>query len=171
MDALSPFDPILNRPDREVSNPWRLVDDDVQYVPDLALLCELIAVAAAAGGLNDNTGSLANAIDAWIADEFRRAGFGENEVWPRRREPRVVEPAIAEFEKHLAAIEQDILEKESRRSDPEEVMMKSLRKRIFALRNKLPGSVSAHALGRFYNKQIDVMASHIERGPLLRGCR
>jgi len=107
---------------------------------------------------------LANALDAWIADELRRAGFGENEVWPRRVEPRVVEPGLAEFERHLVAVEDDIIDKETRRDD---VMMKSVRSRIFALRNKLPGSASAHALGRFYRKQIDVMAADIEQGPIL----
>lgn len=91
--SFSPYDQVLNRPP---TNPWRYVNASTApvYEPDFGLLGELLTVPVAAGAVSES-GSFANGIDAWIAQEFRRAGFSPYEVWPRPTRPRVLPRDIA----------------------------------------------------------------------------
>lgn len=56
---------------------------------DFESLASLIAIPIEAGS-ESQTGRLAKAIDAWTANELRRAGFDADEVWPRLTKPRVL---------------------------------------------------------------------------------
>lgn len=38
---------------------------------------------------------------------------------------------------------------------------------LLGTRKKIPGSTDAHVLGRFYNKQIDTLVAHPDRGPVV----
>ena len=49
------------------------------FEPDYPALAGLIAIPIEAGS-QSHTGRLAKAIDAWVADELRRAGFDDDEV-------------------------------------------------------------------------------------------
>lgn len=64
-------------------NPWR---PDGTYVPDFELLEQVLRVAV---GTTQASGIVAGATDVWAAEELRRAGFDADDVWPRRRSPRV----------------------------------------------------------------------------------
>lgn len=158
-DSYTDYDVVLNDPLRIIAPPWKIsASGDREYLPDYELLEQLLAIPIIAG-VTPETGRFVNALDVWIADELRRAGFGEHAVWPRRRPPRVADLAVAELEDRLLSIERDIEDKETRRP-PNEVMMSSIRKRIFAIRNNLPGRTLAHVLGRFYlNSTFAVLRS------------
>ncbi len=75
-------------------NPWR---ERNQYRPQYGLLERLLSIPVRQGA-NQPSGRFARATDAWIAQELRSAGFGENEVWPRRVQPRVLPQALADVE-------------------------------------------------------------------------
>lgn len=129
-------------------SPWDHQVAPPAYVPDLELLCGLISVpirmdATVRSGLH------AKAVDVWIAAELRRAGFGQDEVWPRASLPRVLPREIALVLGSLPpAVRDDV---------------------IGRLLNKPSGAVSADAsvLGKAYNKQVDVVISQWARGPEL----
>lgn len=50
------------------------------------------------------SGRLAEAFDAWLASELRRAGFSPDEVWPRLTQPRVISAEMAQVERAIAAL-------------------------------------------------------------------
>ena len=92
------FDELLDRSDPRP--PWSVVSGDGaaaadnrsarrQYVPDLPLLQRIIAVPAGQGAASQS-GLLGKGVDAWVAHEFRRAGFEPDAVWPRATSPRVL---------------------------------------------------------------------------------
>jgi hypothetical protein len=56
----------------------------------------LLAIPLQAGS-GSESGRFANAIDAWVATELRRAGFPPNEVWPRLTKPRVLPREVGLF--------------------------------------------------------------------------
>lgn len=131
-DTFSPFDELLAGP---LTSPW----GDAGYEPDHELLEALLAVPVAQG-VSSQSGRFPRALDAWIAQELRRAGLGEDEVWPRRVRPRVLSRALAKLQREL---------------DPPVPA---------AVRQLLKGSVDARLFGEFYVKQVDVAIADWDRG-------
>jgi hypothetical protein len=94
------------------------------------------------------SGRLANAIDAWVATELRRAGFPADEVWPRLTKPRVLPREVGLFVQGLP---------KKLRSDIEAQLV----------RNATVAPRDAKVLGRAYVKQVDVVIAQWSRGPEL----
>lgn len=145
-DSLTPFDDLLS----EVSggDPWAHQRGEAPaYAPDLELLGRILTVSVRAGDVSES-GRFARGIDAWLANEFRRAGFGPDEVWPRASRPRVLPRDVA-------------------------VLLQKLPKRVSdEVRSRLPGIAAvgpsdARVLGRAYDKQVDVGIARWDRGPEL----
>lgn len=128
-------------------NPWNLTDDSRRFEPDYELLQTLLAIPIQAGS-GSESGRFANAIDAWVANELRRAGFPSDEVWPRLRKPRVVPREVSLFIDGLP---------------------KALKSQAEAqlLRNAKVAPRDAYVLGRAYSKQVDVVIAQWARGPEL----
>ncbi|MCG5432969.1 hypothetical protein LV457_11825 [Mycobacterium sp. MYCO198283] len=142
-DAFSPFDPLLRGP---LTDPWAHARGErPRYRPDYALLGQLLTVPVTANAVSES-GSFAGGVDAWVAQELRRAGFGADEVWPRSARPRVLPRDIAVLlDKVPAALRSELLA------------------RLPNLAAVAP--VSARVLGRAYEKQVDVLISRWDRGP------
>lgn len=129
-------------------NPWeRQEDGSVRYQADFGLLQRMLTVPVTEG-TGSQSGRLAKAIDAWVAQELRRAGFGDDEVWPRLTSPRVVPREVAMFVDSLP---------------------RSLKPAVQAqlLRNTKVAPSDARVLGRAYVKQVDVLIAQWSRGPEL----
>jgi len=158
-DSFGEYDAVLRRADLS-PNPW----DDGEYVPDWDVLTKLLSIPIEAGKAeSQQSGAAAKAFDSWIAHELRRAGFPEDAVWPRTREPRVLPADLRPLEGTIDELSTllDEFEKEhgSRLGPP------ALRRAIKRLPKELPGSHSASILGRFYSKQVDVVVSAWQHGP------
>ena len=79
-DSFTPYEELLAAP---LTDPWtHNTGEPPCYAPDYDLLGRLLTIPVAAGAMSES-GSFANGIDAWIAQELRGAGFGADEVWPR----------------------------------------------------------------------------------------
>jgi hypothetical protein len=117
-------------------NPW--VDRNT-YQPDYPLLERLLSIPVRQGA-GQQSGRLARATDAWIAQELRCAGFGENEVWPRRVQPRILPQSLAD------------VETVARQGG------------VPALRRAIKGWSQAKLLGQYYLKQVDVLIAEWDRG-------
>ena len=79
-DSFTPYDELLTAP---LTDPWtHSYGHAPAYAPDYDLLGQLLTIPILAGAVSES-GSFANGLDAWIAQELRRAGFGPDEVWPR----------------------------------------------------------------------------------------
>ena len=142
-DALEPL--IAARP---VGSPWTSSADGSRvFAPDHELLEQLLAVPIGAGA-GSESGRLAKAIDAWAAHELRRAGFGDDEVWPRLQRPRVLPREVALFIEGLPKNQRD----EARRQ---------------LAKNKRVAPNDARILGKAYVKQVDVVVAQWARGPEL----
>ena len=128
-------------------NPWRLSSGERRYEPDYDLLQTLLAIPIQAGS-GSESGRFANAIDAWVANELRRAGFPPDEVWPRLTRPRVLPREVGLFIDGLP---------------------KAMKSQVEAqlLRNTKVAPRDAHVLGRAYSKQVDVVIAQWARGPEL----
>jgi hypothetical protein len=180
-DVLSALDPILAAEDTS-GTPWvKLVhagSDDVRvYVPAYDLARRLLSVPISEGRAEEQeTGRVAKALDAWIAHELRRAGFPEGSAWPRRRRPRALPGDLAQLEALVTEAQDRVDEFEDRLKQYEAKARKKglnvdppslyrVRPAIEALRTRLPGGANADILGRFYVKQVDVVASSWQRGP------
>jgi hypothetical protein len=145
-DALSAFDPVLAG--RPLTDPWaHAAGGEPRYAPDHALLADLLAIPVRAGS-GSESGRLARGVDAWVAHELRRAGFGPDEVWPRATRPRVLPHDVAALLARLPAR----TAAEVARVLPD----------ISAV-----GPVDARILGRAYEKQVDVCIARWDRGPEL----
>jgi len=145
-DAFSAFDTTLVG--ARAGDPWRHEPGAApDYRPDYPLLERLLGIPVAAGA-KVVSGRFARAIDAWLAHELRRCGFGPDEVWPRATRPRVLPRELALLLERLPA------------------------KLADELRDRLPGlpalaPTDARVLGRAYDKQVDVCVARWERGPEL----
>jgi len=124
-------------------NPWQ----GARYVPDYDLLGALVAIPIQAGS-GSATGRLAKAVDAWTANELRRAGFDDDEVWPRLTKPRVLPRDLALYLAGLSGKERSVAQ-------------------AHVLRNKQAAPAEARVLGRAYVKQVDVLIAQWSRGPEL----
>jgi len=95
------------------------------------------------------SGKFAKAIDFWVANEFRRAGFDPDAIWPRAERPRVLTRELAQLvDRYIPAA--------SRATIAEFLAQHSAAK---ALAPK-----DAKVLGRVYLKQADVLMAHWSRG-------
>lgn len=63
---------------------------------EIPLLEKLLTVAVRDGS-SAQSGSLAKALDMWVAEELRAAGFDAQSVWPRLVRPRVLDPSVLRF--------------------------------------------------------------------------
>lgn len=131
----------------ESGAPWRFVQGERIFCSDLTAL-ELLASVPVRESRGFESGRLARAIDLWVADELRRAGFGADEVWPRSTAPRVLPREVALL---LESLPRD------------------LRERVAAHvgRTKAIAPADARVLGRAYVKQVDVLIAQWSRGPEL----
>lgn len=145
-DAFEPFEPVLTA--RRLNDPWQHETGEAPvYAPDYELLEQLLTLPVVAGALSES-GRFARGIDVWLSHELRRAGFGEDEVWPRPTRPRVLPRDIVllleELPRHVAA---------------------QVRERLPRLTKVAP--TEARVLGRAYDKQVDVCIARWDRGPEL----
>lgn len=113
-------------------------------VPRLELsLLEALLTRSSLDGDTAQSGGLAKALDMWIAEELRIAGFDGQAVWPRLRKPRVLDPSVIRFMGSLDAQTAKACEKALA---------------TFA-------SSSANVMGSTYAKQVDVGLSSWMTGP------
>lgn len=117
-------------------NPWR---PDGSYQVDDRLLIQLLTEAT---GTTQQSGIVAAAADVWAAEELRRAGFAEDEVWPRRTQPRILPRDVRNFVEGGALTQALRAEVEARYTHPK-------------ARKALPAE--GHVLGSAYTKQADVL--------------
>lgn len=118
-----------------------------RFLPDFMRLSELLDQPLRELKLA-SSGNWAGAIDAWVAEELRRAGFPDDEVWPRATGPRVLPREVALL---------------LRNASP------GLREQLEKLISRTGGVVSSDArvLGKAYIKQVDVVIAQWSRGPEL----
>lgn len=117
------------------------------YSPNFDHLVELFALPQQETKIA-SSGNWALALDMWLADELRAAGFPEDDIWPRRETPFVLPRELSLL---LAA------------AKPE------LREEIRKLISKTPSIAprDARVLGKAYVKQVDVVMAQWSRGPEL----
>lgn len=118
---------------------WSCEGEPLLEIP----LLEELLTKASEGGDRAQSGSLAKALDMWIAEQLRRAGFDADAVWPRLAKPRVLDPSVIRFIGSLDAA-------------TAEACCEALPK--FA-------SANANVLGSTYCKQVDVGLSSWMTGP------
>ena len=123
------------------ANPWHAPDS---YSPNYRLLERLLSVPVRQGA-GQQSGRLARATDAWVAHELRGAGFGEHEVWPRARSPRVLPQPLVAVEDAVRRLFVD-------------------GKVPVPIRDAIRGWSQAYLLGQYYRKQVDVVISNWDRG-------
>lgn len=119
-------------------NPWQ---PDGTYRPDEATLTRLLSVGV---GMAQQSGLAAAAADVWAAEELRRAGFHEDEVWPRRTQPRILPRDVRNF------VEGGALPQELRAQVEQRYTHSKARQALPA---------EAHVLGSAYTKQADVVVA------------
>lgn len=145
-DGFTSLEPLLAA--RRAGDPWRHARGEAPvYAPDHALLEQLLDVPVREGSAAAS-GRFALAVDAWLAAELRRAGFGADEVWPRPTRPRVLPRDLALVLDRLPAR-----------------LAEEVRDRVARMPAVAP--TSARVLGRAYEKQVDVLISRWDRGPEL----
>ncbi|WP_165173339.1 hypothetical protein [Adlercreutzia sp. ZJ242] len=120
----------------------RYWDEQKRPKVEISLLEELLSRSMADGDTS-RSGSLARALDMWIAEELRAAGFDENAVWPRLHAPRVLDPSVFRF---INAMSPSVAE----------LCCRDLPR--FA-------GANANVLGAAYCKQVDVGLSSWMTGP------
>lgn len=106
-------------------------------------LLEALLTRSSQDGDTAQSGGLAKALDMWIAEELRAAGFDDQAVWPRLAKPRVLDPSVLRFIGSLDPV-------------TAEACCEALPK--FA-------SSSANVMGSTYMKQVDVGLSSWMTGP------
>jgi hypothetical protein len=172
-DVLSALDDILRQADTSAT-PWVTPvhaehPGQREYVPDYDLATKLLSVPISEGRAEEQkTGRVAKALDAWIAQELRRAGFPEGSVFPRRRRPRVLSPEFMRLEQQLDEVLELLAAEEAKlQAAGQGTYLRPVKFRhaVAKLRHLLPGAANADILGRFYVKQVDVVVSTWQRGP------
>ena len=128
-------------PGISVANPWR----SGRYESDVDRLERLIAVCSSEPGRWFAVGpTLPNALDIWVADELRRAGYGEGDVFPRASDPRVLPVSLTRALDRLPA---RLRSNETAR-----------------LLRVLGGRSDAVVHGEFFAKSVDVVVADWDRG-------
>lgn len=120
----------------------RYWSEDGRPLLEIPLLERLLSLAVQDGS-SAQSGSLAKALDMWIAEELRSAGFDAQAVWPRLTKPRVLDPSVLRFIGSLDA--------------------QTAGKCYDALSGF--ASANANVLGSTYCKQVDVGLSSWMTGP------
>ncbi|MGF1647173.1 MAG: hypothetical protein ACFCVF_09690 [Kineosporiaceae bacterium] len=144
LDGFSAYDDILA--ETPWSDPWRHhAGAPPRFDPDHDILGRLLTVPVRAGSLSQS-GRFAKGIDAWLAHELRRSGFGHDEIWPRAVRPRVLPRDIAVLLEQLPR-----------------ALANDIRARLPGL--KAVGPSDARILGRAYEKRVDVCLARWDRGP------
>lgn len=126
----------------KAESPWK----NRAYRPDTSRLGGLLSVCASSAGKwkPQEGGDLGAALDLWVADELRRAGYESDAVWPRTEEPRVLPAAIASAMGKLS------------KADRMSSAMQRLRERA--------GASAPVVLGEFFAKKVDVLVADWDRG-------
>ena len=133
------------------SNPWVIgADGQPRFEPDYGTLERLLGVPLHLRA-GTQSGVPALALDVWLSYELRRAGFGQDQVWPRPKNPRILPAAAAALIRALPT---------------------SLRLQVadrISKKMSIPGvtSSSAAILGKNYLKQVDVIITDWATGPEL----
>jgi hypothetical protein len=115
------------------------------YAPDLTRLRALLAACIDAGAWRaQQGGDIGLALDLWVADELRRAGYEPDAVWPRASDPRVLPAAVARAIGRLPA---------TMRASPavERIAREA-------------GATSPVVHGEFFPKSVDVLVADWDRG-------
>ncbi|WP_396277899.1 hypothetical protein [Glutamicibacter creatinolyticus] len=143
--AFAEFDTVLSSAAKD--SPW-LLEGAVQqqFQPSYSLLEQLLSIPVRSKAVT-RSGRFAQAVDAWLAHELRRAGFDQDLVWPRTEAPRVLSSDILDLLRRLP-----------------ERLAEEVHEAILAGK---AGSTDARILGRAYMKQTDVVMTHWSRGPEL----
>lgn len=92
---------------------------------------------------SSQSGGLAKALDLWVSEELRVAGFDDQAIWPRLHKPRVLDPEVMRF---IDALD----------SKTAEACCEAL--------SRYSGA-NANVLGSTYVKQVDVGMSSWMTGP------
>ena len=140
--AYEKYEHIIVEHEGETVGLLSLWDDQGRLQLDFFLLEELLSRSVRDGD-SARSGGLALALDMWLAEELRRAGFDEDAIWPRLHAPHVLDPAVIDF---VNALSPSVAEE----------CCKALPRYA---RNK------ANVLGAAYRKQVDVGMSSWMTGP------
>ena len=166
-DTITELEPILLAAAERTAGrqPWTVGSaGEPVYDPDLETLRQLLTVPMTAQATTQS-GRLAKAFDAWLAHELRRAGFSPDEVWPRLTQPRVLTSELAQVERAIAALVDQLDKVEARQGDTKILGWAGLRSAVQKAQKSLPTTSASNILGRFYVKQVDVAVSSWDRGP------
>lgn len=147
--VLAGYDALLEEPN--VTSPWEISEDHALYGPDLELLSRIITLPVQEHATTQ-TGLLGLGLDAWFAQEFRRAGFNADWIWPRPCNPRVIPTEIT-----------NLLESLNKKRDAH--LRTALEQHLRSASSVAPRD--ANILGRAYVKQVDVAMSSWQTGPEL----
>lgn len=143
--GIGKFDDILAA--APATSPWAGQGSGLAYEPDFALLRSMLHVPVAEKA-KSQSGLFGKCLDAWLAHEYRRAGFDPDAVWPRASEPRVLSSDIARLLAQLPEPQRD-----------------ELHTRLQSMPSVAPKDANIH--GRAYTKQVDVSISSWQLGPEL----
>ncbi|MDO5670037.1 MAG: hypothetical protein Q4G50_08545 [Corynebacterium sp.] len=137
---------VLASLDRE-GTPWMRVGKTTEYRSDRQALRRLLEVPVSQHAPSQS-GRAAKAVDAWVANEFRRAGFDPDAIWPRAEPPFVLPLDV-----------RNLLHK----------LTSGVEKQVAARLLNMPSVAprDGNFLGRAYVKQVDVSMSHWSTGPEL----
>lgn len=151
-DAMAVFESTLEG--LPTPSPWTHAHGETPaYSPDYNILAALLSVPVQAEA-GSESGLFPKGIDLWLSHELRRAGFGEEETWPRPTRPRVFPREIALLLEALPSTLRGF-----RGLDLHE----EIRRRITDSPAVSP--TEAVVLGRAYDKQVDVCIARWDRGP------
>lgn len=133
------------------SNPWLLDSHGkLQFVPDFDTLKRLIGVPLYLKA-NTQSGVPALALDVWLSYELRRAGFMDDQVWPRPRHPRILPAVVTALIKSLPTGVRSLVQTRIETSS--------------SIKNVT--SSTGVILGKNYTKQVDVIITDWATGPEL----
>ena len=138
---MTQFDAFAGVPPPNDVSPWG-VDG---YEPDYRRLTGLLSACVGQGSWRaPQTGDLGLALDLWVADELRRAGYEPDAVWPRAMDPRVLPAATARAIRKLSRAHRD------------HPAVKKI--------EKAAGSSGAVVQGELFAKSVDVLVADWDRG-------
>jgi hypothetical protein len=149
--------------DIPTESPWtHTAGEPPSYVPEYDLLGRLLSSAVAVGGGEDTeSGIFPKGIDLWLSHELRRAGFLDEEVWPRSARPRVLPRDVAILIDQLVDHPRGWPRRTA--SDLQISLKDEVRRRVADTPSVTP--TEAVILGRAYDKQVDVVIARWDRGP------